>query len=395
MFIEKALYEKMINSAITQLHEIQNPDLKSNLKSLAKKALGKNVSDKDIMFWPAGMLLLGMSESCIKHLPEINSSVSELVFSEFFSHIDLWNNKFSGQIAFPDDSLSFTALIHYLKYIKESNNAEKTDNPDYSIKSVMNYIPKYEKAIACNMEFLEKTPKASDGSIIYNPKAGNDYVFADGAGMTAMFLSSCYLYQGNDDVLKLAETQLLNFKEYGLDERTGLPYHGYSIKESLKKGIIGWGRAVGWLMMGLSEYIYCTGLKKDNESSTISNTNSDLITWFESLMQTVLSYQRPDGGFSWQLECVEGHLDTSATGMICYSINKYLESLNNEFENNSSKPDAVALKASVKKAQNCILSNISEDGFVQMCLSGCEDFAVHYQTYGQYPWGQGAALLAL
>jgi hypothetical protein len=46
------------------------------------------------------------------------------------------------------------------------------------------------------------------------------------------------------------------------------------------------------------------------------------------------------------------------------------------------------------KALEGLHSNISS-GRVMNALSSCDDFGVHYQSYGHYPWGQGAVLAAL
>ena len=50
---------------------------------------------------------------------------------------------------------------------------------------------------------------------------------------------------------ELAVLQIVNFLSYGMDGKTGLPYHGYDMTDSCKYGIIGWGRAVGWLLRGM------------------------------------------------------------------------------------------------------------------------------------------------
>ena len=52
------------------------------------------------------------------------------------------------------------------------------------------------------------------------------------------------------------------------------------------------------------------------------------------------------------------------------------------------------IREALKKVQDCIYAHI-EGGIVTDSLSSCDDFAVHYQTYGNNPWGQGAALAAL
>ena len=46
---------------------------------------------------------------------------------------------------------------------------------------------------------------------------------------------------------------MVHFLEGGMDERSGFPYHGFNSDTGMKYGIIGWGRAVGWLTSGMSE----------------------------------------------------------------------------------------------------------------------------------------------
>ena len=41
------------------------------------------------------------------------------------------------------------------------------------------------------------------------------------------------------------------------------------------------------------------------------------------------------------------------------------------------------------------LWDAAQDGTVGGALAECRDLGDHPQTYGHYPWGQGAALLAL
>jgi rhamnogalacturonyl hydrolase YesR len=188
-----------------------------------------------------------------------------------------------------------------------------------------------------------------------------------------MFLSSYGREFDFAAALSLARTQLVNFKKYGMDKRSGLNYHGYELSEDKgvgsypveKKGLVGWGRAAGWLMMGLSEYLNCTD-RKDTE----------LAHWYNELADLIFSYAKPEGGFSWLLPAVEGHLDTSATGMLIYGIR-----------------DAYSIE-DLTPGIEALLAHTNDAGVVSSALSSCDDFAVHYQVYGDYPWGQGAALLA-
>ena len=76
----------------------------------------------------------------------------------------------------------------------------------------------------------------------------------------------------------------------------------------------------------------------------------------------------------------------SATGMIAYSLARgYNAGILDNIED---------IDSSFDKAVECMLSH-TEKGAVLDALSSCDDFGVHYQTYGHYPWGQGAVLAAL
>ncbi len=66
---------------------------------------------------------------------------------------------------------------------------------------------------------------------------------------------------------------------------------------SVKYGIIGWGRATGWLLMGMSGIICDTGDK-------------EVLAAFREIIDAVFTHQRRDGLFSWQLEAMDGPADT-------------------------------------------------------------------------------------
>jgi len=407
--INSTTYKKLIAVSIEQLHEIQNPSAKTKLKNTAKKMLGRSVADKDIMFWPAGMLLLGLVQALDSNY--IDDATRKRIIKEINNHLDICNQK----VEYVDDCLAGVALIKYMIYIQNNYTQEST-----LIEQLSSYIDKI-------YSFISNCRTDSTGSIIYNNKAQNDYIFADGCGMITMFLSAYAAAFNNDEARILAEKQLYDFMNYGMDKRTGLPYHGYSQDENEQKGIIGWGRAVGWIIMGLSEYV-----QLDTTCKLFTNMYQKLIT-------SVLAYQREDGGYSWQLECTGGHIDTSATAMITYSLlpatdaniyNKIassssaekINSIDNTIDTNSSDNtnntgdsncyastngtkkstiidiqnlDINNIRTSIDKSRTCLINHIDESGHVTNSLSACIDFAVHYQTYGCYPWGQGATIASL
>ncbi len=82
-----------------------------------------------------------------------------------------------------------------------------------------------------------------------------DWLFADTLGMLCPFACRYGVQKQDKELLNLGIRQLELFFQKGMDEKTGLPYHGYDEKNGTKYGIIGWGRACGWMLLGLSQSI--------------------------------------------------------------------------------------------------------------------------------------------
>ena len=350
--------KQIINEAIEELKTIMDVSPRQMAKDLVKSVLGRSVRTKDPMFWPAGMLMLGLTEARKKALEDGEDGIVERIDGAILDHIRLWKENYDKNISYIDDALSGAAFVKLY---------EQTDDQKLKgeLRSASDRIYKY----------LLEAARDQEETIVYNSDRSACNVFADGIGQTSMFLAAYAKAFRVEDARKLAKLQLKNFLNHGIDERSNLPYHGYALLDDgavcEKKGILCWGRAAGWLIMGLSEYV------KESETRLEDNA-STLVRWYRELSRALLTYQKPEGGYSWQVQAVEGHLDTSATGMIVYGL------LNGE-------------GATIEEVEGSLraLLNNAEGGKVTNALSSCDDFGVHYQTYGSYPWGQGAALAAL
>ena len=110
-----------------------------------------------------------------------------------------------------------------------------------------------------------------------------------------------------------------------------------------------------------------------------------LRTPFVRLMDTVLAYQRSDGAFSWQLQALEGPLDTSVTGMICTALKEGIELKILVGDN---------YRQALGRGKDSLARSIHE-GKVYDCSGECEGFAQYPQRYGAYPWALGPALMIL
>ncbi|WP_408070062.1 glycoside hydrolase family 88 protein [Butyrivibrio sp. JL13D10] len=370
--------EQIIKVAQKDLIQINNYSAKDALKDAARKALKRATTNRDPLFWPAGMLMLGLSEAALSPSGSasdlISQSISDDIIKCLNSYIEKWI-KSGSQVSYVDDSVSGITLIKLYQATGER---------------------RYHHAASRIANFLSQAPKTADESIIYNPSKGNDLVYADGAGQSAMFLSKYGTVFHKRNALALAAKQLLNYHANGFDKMSGLPYHAFSLENEKKCGIIGWGRAVGWLMMGYSEILANISNEETHGNgpigdSILKSTSEKLMAEFYSLVKVTLQYQRPDGGFSWLLPAVEGEPDTSATAMIAYSLSNWLRS--GMFRSHAADLAEDAKRALIS-AKAFLLCH-TENGSVNQSLSGCEDIAVHRQQYGHYPWGQGSTLALL
>ena len=411
-------YDEIVFESTRQLSEIMKVTPAQALKDAVKKAMGRSVRSKDHLFWPAGMLVLGLVEAL--DADEASDAQAEKAVD---NHINLWLSK-GGRIRNVDDALFGYSMVRLY---------ERSGNDRY--KQIADRIA----------EFIKEAPKDKAGSIIYNAGKGNANIFADGIGQVSLFLAAhvrekmraddtsfeknldndIYYYNENNyfSEMGMLYNMLMNYYMYGRDEKSGLIYHGYALTEDVgngsfvdytndsdgirpanklpgirygadRKGILGWGRAQGWLMMGLSEGACLEKELKAKDKSDRQWASYSLIPWFIEMTKTALEYQRPDGGWSWELPAIDGHIDTSATGMIAYSIAKAYKAGLFEGVGNDENELKAAVRSSLLRARDCMLEH-TRDGRVYDALSSCDDFAVHYQTYGAYPWGQGAVLAAL
>jgi len=376
--VDTAVYLDIIRASITELNGIMDVSVKDRAKDLVKSAMGRSVRSKDPLFWPAGMLMLGLVEARRTLLESLSDEEKsqELVAeidAAILKHLGFWKHKNGSKIEYIDDALAGTALIRLYQ-----------QSYDEALRQLC------KDAIDKILDYLMKAPRDFSGTIVYNAERDGSNVFADGIGQVSMFLSAYGSSFDNEEALKLARLQLLNFKKYGMDDRSGLPYHGYALSKDYceKKGVLSWGRAAGWLIMGLSEYSSVMRQRSsennwDEDEEPEISEKDELLEWYESLSENLVSYQRPDGGYGWQIQAREGHLDTSATGMIVYGLMNGLGDV-----------DDLEMKEALESSFKTMSLNIQE-GKVTDALSSCDDFGVHYQTYGHYPWGQGAVLAAL
>lgn len=305
----------------------------------------------------------------------INKALGRNQKAEGFS----WHNAFLAQSLeishkHNNNKEDLNSLINY--YNRWYEKGIPIDNLD----NVMNGTPliyvyqqtkndKYKEMIDVLVDFIITHEKDRLNSLPYRPNSSYS-IFIDSLGMISPFLAYYGKITKDAKMIDLSVAQLNNFIEYGFDSNQNLPYHAYTLSYEEKKGIIGWGRAVGWLMIGIIDTL------EHLESNHLEYEK--LNAKFNELTITVLKYQKKNGAFSWQLQALEGMNDSSATAMIGYSIIKAVK---------LGVVDSRYL-LNVEEMINYLL-NVTEEGYVMESSAECLGLGMYPQRQGWYPWSQG------
>lgn len=339
---------EMVKEAERELLQYPDRTMGFYLKRTVKLLLGQGVAPLDKMNWPTGLLAKGLTDYYDKNR---NSEEARVILEVLKKYYDRWINK-GCRLYYLDDAFSGMALIDLHQITGEE---------------------KYKNAAEVIFQYLLHHETDNGGSLPYRPKQNNNYIFADGIGMVCPFLCQYGSTYRDMNAINLAVTQIQNFVELGMDAKTGLPYHGYQQESGVKYGIIGWGRAVGWLMIGMAESL--------SYMEETRPSYDPIKQAYRRLVDKVEAYQLEGGLYSWQLGAKDGPVDTSATAMILYAIAKSLE-------------DGVLIgihKSRMLRGREALWNSVKE-GKIYGALAECQGFSMYPQVYGAYPWSLGPAL---
>lgn len=350
-------------------------DGRAKCKYLLKRCLlRRETAKEDLIFWPAGLMAAGLW-TCRQELIEDSQGQTEtpgeapesagtrrlieMIENALAAYYARWQKK-GMPLQVLDDLLSGEVLLHAFSEMEKTRAENMLGLSGEALGGAL------ERLAAYGM----RHPTDGAGSFCYRPSHGSNAVFVDGIGLACPFLYQYGEIFGKAEYKELAVRQIVNFLTYGMDGGTGLPYHGYDMTDGCKHGIIGWGRAVGWLLRGMTGCLLPDYGRQRLEAP------------YRELVKAVLAWQRPDGYFSWQLQALEGPADTSATGMICAAVRQGIEM--------GILTDPKYGQA-LRNGKNAVCQSV-KDGKVYHCSGECEGFGQYPQRYGAYPWALGTAL---
>lgn len=336
-----------------QLFHYPETTKKQDIKYLLKRLLRPaNTPKRDRFFWPHAMLTQSLEEA--RDLEGLKK------------YYELWIEK-GLQIYNIDNIMNGYSLLYVYEKTKEEKYKQAADK-------LYEYLLQYKREMKNTIPYRRNHP---------------NHIYVDGLGMIVPFLCRYGRLFGKEEALELGVTQLREFIEQGMDKGTGLPYHGYDLKTKVKYGIIGWGRAAGWLLLAMADsYEYLEGDHKEWLRKQLCK-----------LLNDCLCYLRNDGSFSWQLQTAEGPKDTSATAMIGYTLQKAIRLDIVRAESRVSLKNSVGFEDNTELTYDKLCQIIEQallasvkNGKIADCSGECEGFSQYPQVYGAYPWSLGPGM---
>jgi len=237
--------------------------------------------------------------------------------------------------------------------------------------------PRYHSAANQLIKYLLDRAKSEGLSLAYRPKYINNIRLVDSLGMISPFLAMYGTIYNNEDAKQLAVSQVREFIRFGIEHRSGLPFHGYNPDKNYSPiGIVGWGRLTGWYALGLIDTL--------RQLPRASIERKELETAAFILAQNIRFYQNKDGGWNSIIN-VPSHFDSSATAMLTYFLCRaYLEGI----------IDA-SYKYSINLGVAALKRHTRIDGTVDFAQGDIMDINRASTYYGPAPYAQGMALAAI
>ena len=224
--------------------------------------------------------------------------------------------------------------------------------------------PAMDEMMACIRENI-----CSDEMISYSAGCQSSRRYVDTLGLVCPFLGEYGKKYADPAQIELAFHQISSFRALG-GIYEGLPYHCID-SAGMPLGILGWGRGAGWYALAQVDlYPYL-----DNPEHIAS-----VKQWMTELAETLLQYERKDGGFSSLLQTVSPY-DSSATAMLRYLYSKAYQFLKRmEYYE-------VAVRCCKK-----LMKKTKINGVVDECQGDTIDIGVMSERYAEMPFVQGMTL---
>lgn len=174
-----------------------------------------------------------------------------------------------------------------------------------------------------NSAYMLKLSAEKNGTISYNEDLPK-YRLVDTIGMACPFLIKYALEYHEEEYIAIAMNQIREYREYGIDKTTKLPFHGFVEDSHELLGVCGWGRGCAWWAVGLVD-----SLKVLLESEGYNKEKTELLRLSVEFLDSMKKYIHDDGTVD-RIVVSYSIQDSSACAMLAYCYAYMAELLKND-----------------------------------------------------------------
>lgn len=218
--------------------------------------------------------------------------------------------------------------------------------------------------------------KGKDGTVAYK-NHNRDYRFVDTIGFICPFLVNYGLQFNIPEAVDLAVLQISEYQKHGMMNEENIPCHTYNVHTKIPTGLFGWGRGIGWFVIGLID-----------SWNILPNDHPQKKNLEEIIMKTaksVLKFQRENGGFNWLVFVKESRIDSSTVATLCWF-----------FTLASQIPEiSEACNLAKEKGLDYLQSVTRRNGAVDFSQGDTKAIGVYSQNFDILPFTQGFVLRTL
>jgi unsaturated rhamnogalacturonyl hydrolase len=213
-------------------------------------------------------------------------------------------------------------------------------------------------------------PREADGSLRYVPQRPE--ILVDTLGMVCPFLAAFGRDFDDTDACEVAKRQFVAFNAVNRDPDSRLVFHGYRVGGPYRLGLHGWGRGVGWYLLGLVDTLVELSPGPDPK----------LVFALHEAVEALRKFQRPDGHWSWVVPFPDQMRDSSVTAMCGYALARAAKARLLNVDDVSSLLDS---------ARTAILAVTDSRGVIGDASGECAGLGVYSMRFGPQPWAQAAS----
>lgn len=215
--------------------------------------------------------------------------------------------------------------------------------------------------------------KGEDGTIAYKNHV-REFRFVDTVGFVSPFLVLYGIKFNVTEAIDLAVKQITEYQKYGMMPTENIPCHTYNVHTKIPTGLFGWGRGLGWFVIGLIDTWKL--LPSEHPDKKI------LQTIIVETAKSATKYQNENGSFPWLLFDHGSRSDSSVTATLSWFYNLASEI-----------PEITNLCTTAKHKCNSYLQSATRrNGAVDFSQGDTKGIGVYSHNFDILPFTQGFVL---